>query len=85
MRQIFSTPDSEYEYKPNAVITDQGNTEILAVKAAFPETRILYCAWHVLRAWEREIRSKMTTMENLSTKERNHLRELVSGSAILCL
>ncbi|KAF9538806.1 hypothetical protein EC957_006201 [Mortierella hygrophila] len=30
------TPAREYNYTPNAVITDQGNTEILAIKTAFP-------------------------------------------------
>ncbi|KAG0276900.1 hypothetical protein BGZ97_009997, partial [Linnemannia gamsii] len=35
------------------------NTEILAIKTAFPSTPILYCAWHVLKAWERGIRQDL--------------------------
>jgi len=89
MKEMFSTPAGttptgeptparEYNYKPNAVITDQRNTEILAIKTAFPGTPILYCAWHVLKAWERETRSRMTGMERLTTKEKKYLREKAS-------
>ncbi|KAF9969185.1 hypothetical protein BGZ73_008569 [Actinomortierella ambigua] len=35
MAAIFSTPYQAHVYKPNAVITDQGNEEILAIKSAF--------------------------------------------------
>jgi hypothetical protein len=80
MKQMYSTPDFEYNYKPNAVITDQGSTEILAIKTVFPGIPILCCAWHVLKAWERKIRSEMTGMEKLSTKQKKALRDAVSGS-----
>ncbi|KAF9553305.1 hypothetical protein EC968_010539, partial [Mortierella alpina] len=56
MKGLFSTPDQEYDFVPNVVITDQGNTEILAMKTAFPGVPILYCAWHVLKVWEREVK-----------------------------
>ncbi|KAF8926034.1 hypothetical protein BGZ58_000242 [Dissophora ornata] len=36
MKSVFSLPEQEYDYKPNAIITYQGNTEILAVKSVFP-------------------------------------------------
>jgi hypothetical protein len=89
MKQMFSTragttptgeptPAREYNYKPNAIITDQGNTEVLAIKTAFPGTPILYCAWHIWKAWEREIRSRMTGMERLTIKEKKDLREKAS-------
>ncbi|KAF8925351.1 hypothetical protein BGZ47_003350, partial [Haplosporangium gracile] len=80
MKQMFSTPAGttptgeptparEYNYKPNAVITDQGNTEILAIKTAFPGTPILYCAWHVLKAWEREIRDLLANQNDIDQEE----------------
>ncbi|KAF9916336.1 hypothetical protein FBU30_001445 [Linnemannia zychae] len=79
MKQVFSTQDNEYNYKPNAVITDQGNTEILAIKTAFPGTPILYCAWHVLNAWERKIRSETTGLEKLPVKEKMAVRSRIRG------
>ena len=41
------------DFKPTVVITDQGNVEISTIKRVFPTANIFYCAWHVLRAWER--------------------------------
>ncbi|KAG0347734.1 hypothetical protein BG004_007072 [Podila humilis] len=77
MKQMFSTPAHGYNYKPNAVITDQGNTESLAIKTVFPGIPILYSAWHVLKAWKREIRLRMTGVENLTTKEKIDLKDKV--------
>ncbi|KAG0236884.1 hypothetical protein BGW42_002382 [Actinomortierella wolfii] len=70
MKEMFSTERSDYDYKPNAVITDQGNTEILAIKRSFPGVPIFYCAWHVLKAWEREIPPRLSVLDGLSTEQR---------------
>lgn len=60
MKVLFSKDGEDYTFTPNAVITDQGPTEILAIKTAFPGVPIFYCAWHVLKVWEREVKSRMT-------------------------
>ncbi|KAF9209381.1 hypothetical protein BGZ59_010145, partial [Podila verticillata] len=60
MKDLFSTADKDYDYMPEAVVTDQGSTEILAIRSVFPDVPILYCAWHVLKVWEREVKIRMT-------------------------
>jgi hypothetical protein len=60
MRVLFSNGQEDYNYKPQVVITDQGNAEILAIKTTFPGVPIHYCAWHVLKVWEREVKKRMT-------------------------
>ncbi|KAF9899470.1 hypothetical protein EC991_008853 [Linnemannia zychae] len=49
MRDLFSTQNQVYEFLPDAIITDQGGSVILAMKTVFPGVPISYCAWHVLR------------------------------------
>ena len=51
--------DFRIAFRPDVVVTDQGNIEILAIRAAFPMVRIQYCAWHVLRVWERRLTYSM--------------------------
>ncbi|KAG0345997.1 hypothetical protein BG004_002648 [Podila humilis] len=79
MRRLFSTAQCDYNFKPNAVITDQGNTEILAVKSAFPGVPIFYCAWHVLKVWEREAKSTLRNLDELSVALRNDKRAEVKA------
>ncbi|KAF9920133.1 hypothetical protein FBU30_010074, partial [Linnemannia zychae] len=79
MIAIFSSPDPDqlYVYKPNAVITDQGNVEILAIKTAFAgeNVPIFFCAWHVYRAWEREVRKRITGIAHLPVEERKTIKD----------
>lgn len=77
MKDLFSTDDKEYNYIPNAVITDQGGAEILAIQTAFPDVPIFYCAWHVLRVWEREVKSRMTGLGSYPVKRREEIRAQV--------
>ncbi|KAF9926702.1 hypothetical protein FBU30_003778 [Linnemannia zychae] len=70
---LFST-DEEYDYLPNAIITDQGGSEILAIKTSFPGVPIFYCAWHVLRVWERQAKSKMTGLGVHPVQKREQIR-----------
>ncbi|KAG0267568.1 hypothetical protein DFQ27_008613 [Actinomortierella ambigua] len=70
MKELFSTAESDYDFKPSAIITDQGNVEILAIKAAFPGVPIFYCAWHVLRTWERTVPPRVTGLDGLSADEK---------------
>lgn len=68
-------------YRPEAVVTDQGNVEILAIRTAFPMARIQYCAWHVLRVWERRLTYSMLGISTtLSTQERIAEREKAGDS-----
>ncbi|KAG0038455.1 hypothetical protein BGZ83_003078, partial [Gryganskiella cystojenkinii] len=63
-------------YQPNVVITDQGDTEINAIRHVFPlNTKLFYCAWHVLQAWQRQLTVKKLNMEGLSVNERQKRRE----------
>ena len=80
MAERYSTPDKKYNFKPNAVITDQGNIEILAIKTAFANERvpIFFCAWHVYRVWAREVKSRMKGLGSLPIEERKALRIEVS-------
>ncbi|KAG9327209.1 hypothetical protein KVV02_002662 [Mortierella alpina] len=50
-------------YTPKVVVTDQGSVEILAIRSAFSPVRIYYCAWHVLRAWERKLTNALLGVE----------------------
>jgi hypothetical protein len=79
MMTLFLSPDHVYIYKPNAVITDQGNVEILAIKTAFTgeNVSIFFCAWHVYRVWEREIRKRITGIAHLPVQERKAIKDMV--------
>ncbi|KAF9120080.1 hypothetical protein BGX30_003384, partial [Mortierella sp. GBA39] len=58
-------------YFPTVVITDQGQNEIKAIQHAFEfKTRIFFCAWHVLQAWERNFTNKNICMTDLSNDEK---------------
>ncbi|KAG0353697.1 hypothetical protein BGZ54_002094, partial [Gamsiella multidivaricata] len=74
MKDVFSLPDQEYDFKPNIVVTDQGNTKVLAVKSAFPGVPLHYCAWHVLEVWEREVKSRMKGLDVYSVARRLEIR-----------
>ncbi|KAF9404210.1 hypothetical protein BGZ76_007047, partial [Entomortierella beljakovae] len=66
-----------HEYQPNVVITDQGQTEINVIRAAFSyNVRIFYCAWHVLQAWERSLTIKNLGMTNLSADEKKRRKDM---------
>ncbi|KAF9943482.1 hypothetical protein BGZ72_003980, partial [Mortierella alpina] len=59
------------EYQPTVVITDQGHTEINAIRSAFSfDVRIFYCAWHVLMAWEKNLTEKNLGTRDLPTPEK---------------
>lgn len=45
-------------FEPSVAITDQGSTEMKAIKEAFPQCKIFLCIWHVLKAWQRNCGSK---------------------------
>ncbi|KAF8923027.1 hypothetical protein BGZ47_005106, partial [Haplosporangium gracile] len=49
-------------------------TEILAMKTVFPDVPIFYCAWHVLRVWERQVKSKMIGLGVHPVKRREEIR-----------
>ncbi|KAF9119177.1 hypothetical protein BG015_006410, partial [Linnemannia schmuckeri] len=70
--------DFRIAYQPDAVVTDQGNVEILAIRAAFPMVKIQYCAWHVLRVWERRLTYTMLGIDMaLSPEQRANERDQV--------
>ncbi|KAF9982827.1 hypothetical protein BGZ75_005695 [Mortierella antarctica] len=52
--KVYGRDNFRISYTPKVVVTDQGSVEILAIRSAFSPVRIHYCAWHVLRAWERK-------------------------------
>ncbi|KAF9117301.1 hypothetical protein BGX30_005609, partial [Mortierella sp. GBA39] len=85
MKGLFSTDSKEYMFTPNAVITDQGSTEILAIKTVFPGVPIFYCAWHVLRLWEREVKSRMTGLGVYPVARRNEIRTQVRSDLRMIL
>jgi len=69
----------EREFQPAVVITDQGQTEINAIQAVWPlGTRIFYCAWHILQAWERKLTVQNLGSSNLSTVEKDHRKRKAS-------
>jgi len=80
MKRLFSNGDEDYNYTPRVVITDQGNTEILAIKSAFPTVPIHYCAWHVLKVWEREVKKRMVGLSQLPVAQRIAVRAQVRAS-----
>lgn len=82
MKGLFSTDTEEYNFTPNAVITDQGGSEILAIQTAFPGVPIFYCAWHVLRVWEREVKKRMTGLGDYPVKEREEIRARVGENLV---
>ncbi|KAF9996861.1 hypothetical protein BGZ80_007152 [Entomortierella chlamydospora] len=68
----------EKEYQPTVVITDQGQTEINAIRDVFSyELRIFYCAWHVLQAWERNLTIKNLGMADLSKEEKERRKNMI--------
>jgi len=79
MKQLFSQGREDYEYKPRVVITDQGNTEISAIRTTFPGVPIHYCAWHVLKVWEREVKKRMIGLSNLPVSARIAARNQVKN------
>jgi hypothetical protein len=89
MKDLFSTDEEEYNLRPNAVITDQGGSEILAIKTAFPGVPIFYCAWHVLRVWERKVKSMMSGLKihpaDKREEIRKQVREKVENAGNLCV
>lgn len=63
---------------PNVVVTDQGDTEINAIRHIFPlHTKLFYCAWHVLQAWQRKLTVDNLNMKKLSVSARQKRREEV--------
>ncbi|KAF8942603.1 hypothetical protein BGZ47_006314 [Haplosporangium gracile] len=70
MRQIYSTPDAEYDYNPAIVITNQGAMAVQVLKVAFSGVSIHYSGWHLTRLWEKDLASKLTGMEGLTAKQR---------------
>ncbi|KAF9100382.1 hypothetical protein BGX27_000415, partial [Mortierella sp. AM989] len=79
MSQVFSDEDQEYVFTPQAVITDQGSTEIRSIKNTFPGVPVFYCAWHVLKAWEREIPKRLSGLESFSVLRRKEIRAEVKA------
>jgi hypothetical protein len=78
--------DFRIAYQPDAVVTDQGNVEILAIQAAFPIAKIQYCAWHVLRVWERRLTDTMLGIDMaLSPEQRTNERDKVINYAFFML
>ncbi|KAF9165905.1 hypothetical protein DFQ26_009115 [Actinomortierella ambigua] len=78
MAAHFSSPDQAYRFKPSAVITDQGNEEILAINRAFTgeNVSVFFCAWHSHRVWEREIRKRVNDVDdNPSVEQRKATRD----------
>lgn len=70
------------KYEPTVVITDQGNTEINAIRGAFSyKVRIFYCAWHVLQAWERKFTNANLGMGDLPEAGRLQRKALASAIA----
>lgn len=77
MKDIFSTDEEECNFFPNAVITDQGGDELLAIKVAFPGVPIFYCAWNVLRVWERQVNSNLKGLKGYPVEEREEIKKQV--------
>ncbi|KAF8971645.1 hypothetical protein BGZ46_010244 [Entomortierella lignicola] len=74
MIAMFSEGDLVYTFGPEAIITDQGNLEIRAIKNSFPTVPIFYCAGHVLKVWERETPKSLSGLTSLSVNERKAIR-----------
>ena len=51
----------EVSFRPSTVMIDDGDAEINALRALFSlGTQVLICQWHVARAWQRNIRNKVS-------------------------
>lgn len=44
------------DYSPSVVVMDMGATEYNVIRKVFPEAKVFYCAFHVLQAWQRNIK-----------------------------
>ncbi|KAG0286807.1 hypothetical protein BGZ96_009157 [Linnemannia gamsii] len=74
LKDLFSTDDKEYNYTPNAVVTDQTDAQILDIKTTLLGVPVFYCTWHVLRVWEREFKSRMTGLGSYPVKRGEEIR-----------
>lgn len=74
--------DFHIAYAPDVVVTDQGSVEIHAIRRAFPFAKIHFCAWHVLRAWERSITYDHLGIEgdSLTKEEKGKVKDQVSDT-----
>ena len=73
--------DFHIAYAPDVVVTDQGSVEIHAIHQAFPFAKIHFCAWHVLRAWERSFTYDLLGIEGSLTKEEKvEIKDQVSNT-----
>lgn len=74
--------DFHIAYAPDVVVTDQGSVEIHAIRRAFPFAKIHFCAWHVLRAWERSITYDHLDIEgdSLTKEEKGKIKDQVSDT-----
>lgn len=80
LTELKAAVDSRFNinYEPNVVITDQGDTEIKAILHLWPsKTRLFYCAWHVLQAWQRQLTVVNLNIGGLSADARKKRREEV--------
>lgn len=49
-------------FRPVKMMIDNSDTEILAIRKALGDScQILLCHWHILRAWKKQIASKVTS------------------------
>ncbi len=44
---------------------DDSDAEINAIQATFPNIQIFICLWHVTRAWNKNIKSKVSFIINI--------------------
>ena len=66
------------EFQPTVVITDQGQNEINAIRAAFSfNVKIFYCAWHILQAWERRLTNNSLGSGRLEKTEKENRKRMV--------
>ena len=49
-----------HAFQPQAVMIDCSDTEALAISKVFPHIPIRYCLWHLLRALQKQIKSKVS-------------------------
>ncbi|KAK3833092.1 MAG: hypothetical protein JOS17DRAFT_826905 [Linnemannia elongata] len=65
-------------YHPAVVITDQGQNKINAIQYTFDfKPRMIYYAWHVLQAWERNFTIANLGMTDLKTAERKARKDRI--------
>lgn len=73
-------------YHPAVVITDQGQNKINAIQYTFDfKPRMIYYAWHVLQAWERNFTIANLGMTDLKTAERKARKDRVSQGFLIGL